>query len=104
MKMQIIVTIENEDESEVTEPMTVVVSIPEVEAFTGPEVFDEIFDHYERGVLEARNVVVEEATQKYLSEVSKKSQLEFEVQGGESLKGRRIYHRGRDRSIRGHDL
>ncbi len=32
MKMRIIVSIENEDESEVTEPTTVVVPIPEVEA------------------------------------------------------------------------
>jgi hypothetical protein len=75
MKMRIIVTIENEDESEVTEPTTVVVPIPEVEAFTGPGVFDEVFDHYERGVLEARNGVVEEATQKYLSEVAKKNSV-----------------------------
>jgi hypothetical protein len=73
MKMRIIVTIENEDESEVTEPTSVVVPIPEVEAFTGPRVFDEVFDQYERGVLEARNGVVEEATEKYLSEVAKKS-------------------------------
>jgi hypothetical protein len=72
MKMRIIVAIENEDESELTEPTTVVVPIPEVEAFTGPEVFDEVFDQYERGVLEARNGVVEEATEKYLSEVAKK--------------------------------
>lgn len=72
MKMRIIVSIENEDESEVTEPTTVVVPIPEVEAFTGPEVFDQVFERYEREVLEARNGVVEEATQKYLSEVAKK--------------------------------
>ena len=55
MKMQIIVNIKNEDDSELTEPTTIEVDIPEVEAFTGPEVFDEVFDHYERGVIEARN-------------------------------------------------
>jgi hypothetical protein len=75
MKMRIIVTIENEDESEVTEPTTVVVPIPEVEAFTGPKVFDQVFEQYERGVLEARNGVVEEAIQKYLSEVAKKKPI-----------------------------
>ena len=73
MKMQIIVNMKNEDESEVMEPTTVVVPIPEMEAFTGPKVFDEVFEQYERKVLEARNGVVEEATEKYLSEVAKKS-------------------------------
>lgn len=75
MKMQIIVNIKNEDGSELTEPTTIEVDIPEVEAFTGPKVFDEVFDKYERGVLEARNGVVEEATEKYLSEVAKKNSV-----------------------------
>ena len=82
MKMRITVTIENEDESVFTEPTTTEVSIPGEEAFTGPQVFDQIFDQYERGVLEARNGVVEEATEKYLSEVAKKAQVELNVQGG----------------------
>jgi hypothetical protein len=72
MKMQITVNIKKEDGSELTEPTTIEVDIPEIEAFTGPQAFDEVFDQYERGVLEARNGVVEEATEKYLSEVAKK--------------------------------
>ena len=72
MKMRILVTIENEDESEATEATSVVVPIPEVDAFTGPQVFDQVFDQYERRVLEARNRVIEQATQRYLSEVAKK--------------------------------
>lgn len=72
MKMQIIVNIKNEDGSALTESTTVEVNIPEVEAFTGPKEFDRIFDQYEREVLKARNGVVEEATEKYLSEVAKK--------------------------------
>ena len=48
------------------------VDIPEIEAFTGPKVFNEVFDQYERRVLEARNGVVEEATEKYLSELAQK--------------------------------
>lgn len=75
MKMRITVTIENEDESAFTEPVTIELGIPEVEAFTGPQVFDEVFECYERGVLEARNGVVEEATQRYLSEVAKKKPI-----------------------------
>jgi hypothetical protein len=76
MKMRITVNIEKKDGSELTETTTIEVDIPEIEAFTGPRVFDEVFDHYERGVLEARNGVVEEATEKYLSEVAKKSPVE----------------------------
>src|SRR5947207_13264762 len=72
MKMRITVNIENEDNTEVTEPTTVEVDIPEMEAFTGPGVFDQVFERYERGVLEARNGVVGEATEKYLSTVGKK--------------------------------
>ena len=62
----------NEDGSALTEPTTMEVNIPEVEDFTGPEVFDQVFDQYEQEVLEARNGVVEEATEKYLSAVGKK--------------------------------
>lgn len=72
MKMRITITIENEDESVFTEPTSTEVTIPGVEAFTGPKVFDHVFHQYEQGVLEARNGVVEEATEKYLSEVAKK--------------------------------
>src|SRR6266550_9133691 len=91
MKMRITVNIEKEDGSELTEPTTIEVDIPEIEAFTDPKVFDEVFDQYERGVLEARNGVVEEATEKYLSEVAKKSQSEFEMQGGELLERPKEY-------------
>ncbi|HEY4037077.1 MAG TPA: hypothetical protein VGL94_24235 [Ktedonobacteraceae bacterium] len=79
MKMQITVNIKNEDNSELTEPTTIEVDVPEVEAFTGPEVFDEVFDHYERGVLEARNGVVEKATEKYLSAVAKKKRSQSSI-------------------------
>lgn len=72
MKMRISVTIENEDGSAFADPTTVEVGVPEVEAFTSPQVFDQVFDQYERGVLEARNEVVEAATEKYLSAVGKK--------------------------------
>lgn len=73
MKMRITVNIEKEDGSELTGPTAMEVDIPEIESFTGPKVFDEVFNQYERRVLEARNEVVEEATEKYLSEVAKKS-------------------------------
>ena len=72
MKMRISVSIENEDESAFTESTTREFSIPGVEAFTGPEVFDQVFEQYEREALEARNDVMKEATEKYVSEVGKK--------------------------------
>ena len=86
MKMRISVSIENEDESAFTESTTREFSIPGVEAFTGPEVFDQVFEQYEREALEARNDVMKEATEKYVSEVGKKkTQSELDVQGGELL-------------------
>jgi len=75
MKMRITVNIEDEDNTEVTEPTTIEVDIPGIEAFTGQRVFDQVFERYERGVLEARNGVVEEATEKYLSEVAQKNPI-----------------------------
>lgn len=72
MEMRITVTITNKDESALTEPTNVTVSIPEIEDYSSPGVFDEIFEQYEQGVVTARNGVVEEATEKYLSAVSKK--------------------------------
>lgn len=72
MEMQITVTITNKDESALTEPTNVTVSIPDVEDYSSPGVFDEVFEQYEQDVVTARNGVVEEATEKYLSAVSKK--------------------------------
>ena len=72
MKMQITVNIKNEDNSEVAEPTTIEVNVPEFEAFTGSDKFGEVFDQYERKVLKARNEAIEAATEKYLSELAKK--------------------------------
>ena len=72
MKMRIVVNIKNEDDSEVAEPTTIEVEVPDFEAFTGPDTFGEVFDQYERKVLKARNEAIEAATEKYLSELAKK--------------------------------
>jgi len=81
--MRISVAIENEDGSAFADPTTIEVSVPEVEAFTSPKVFDQVFDQYERKVLEARNDVVEEATEKYLSAVGEKKRSRSERAGEE---------------------
>jgi hypothetical protein len=72
VKMRISVTIENEDGSAFVDPTTVEVGVPEVEAFTSPQVFDQVFYRYEQAVLEARNDIFEEATENYLSAMGKK--------------------------------
>ena len=72
MKMRIRVTLHDEDEEPVTEATTMEVQVPDFEAFTGPDTFGKVFDQYERKVLEARNDVVEAATEKYLGAMAKK--------------------------------
>lgn len=72
MKMRIRVTLHDEEESEVTEATTMEVQVPDFEAFTGPDTFGEVFDKYERKVLEVRNEVVKTATEKYLDGMAQK--------------------------------
>ena len=78
MKMHITVTITNEDESALTESTTAVVSIPEIEDYSSPKVFDQVFYQYEQAVLEARMGVFEEASEKYLSAVGEKKRSRSE--------------------------
>jgi len=72
MKIQMIVHIKNEDGTLGADSTAIEVDVPNYEAFTGPENFGEVFDQYERKVLEARNDVVKVATEKYLSEMAQK--------------------------------
>ncbi len=62
MKIQMIVHIKNDDGTIGAESTAIEVDVPNYEAFTGPEQFGEVFDQYERKVLEARNAVIESAT------------------------------------------
>lgn len=75
MRMRIKVDIENDDNVEKVESTAIELDIPDFEAFTRPDKFGEIFDQYERKVLEARNDVMKAATEKYLSELAKKNTL-----------------------------
>ena len=72
MKMRITVNIENDENTEAVESTVTELNIPNFEAFTGPDTFGEVFDQYERKVLEARNEVVKAATEKYLDGMAKK--------------------------------
>jgi hypothetical protein len=73
MKIQMIVHIKNDDGTFGAESTAIEVEVPNYEAFTGPENFGEIFDQYERKVLEARNEVVEAASEMYLGGMVKKN-------------------------------
>ena len=73
MKIQMIVHIKNDDGTCEADSTAIEVDVPNYEAFTGPENFGEVFDQYERKVLEARNEVVKAATEKYLGEMVKKN-------------------------------
>ena len=66
--------IKNDDGTIGADSTAVEVDVPNYEAFTGPENFGEVFNQYERKVLEARNAVVKEATENYLSKMAKNSQ------------------------------
>jgi hypothetical protein len=72
MKMHIMVMITDEDSSALREPTTAVISLPKIEDYSSPEVFDQIFHQYEQTVLTARKEVFEEATENYLSAVGEK--------------------------------
>jgi hypothetical protein len=84
MKMRITVNIENDDNTEAVEMTAVELDIPDFEVFTGPDKFGEVFDQYERKVLEARNDVMKEATEKYLSELAKKNTIRDKDRGMEN--------------------
>ena len=72
MKIQMIVHMKNDDGTLGAESTTIEVDVPNYEAFTGPEQFGEVFDQYERKVLEARKDVVKSVTEKYLDGMAQK--------------------------------
>jgi hypothetical protein len=59
MKIQMIVHMKNDDGILGAESTIIEVDVPNYEAFTGPEQFGEVFDQYERKVLETRKEVTE---------------------------------------------
>lgn len=78
MKMKMTVEIENTEGTKEIRPIVVDTEIPEFDDFTGPDNFREVFDKYEKAVLKIRNEAAEQATQEYLSAMSKKnSKLRF---------------------------
>jgi len=83
MKIQMIVHIKNDDGTIGADSTAIEVDVPNYEAFTGPENFGEVFNQYERKVLEARNEVVKDATEKYLDEMAQKKRSQRQGNGKE---------------------
>lgn len=51
-------------------PVTVETAVPDVTEFTEPTEFYQVFDRFERPVIEARNQAAEEIAKRYLEEAS----------------------------------
>ena len=51
-------------------PVTVETDVPDVTEFTEPTEFYQVFDRFERPVIEARNQAAEEIAKRYLEEAS----------------------------------
>ena len=51
-------------------PVTVETAVPDVTEFTEPTEFYQVFDGFERPVIEARNQAAEEIAKRYLEEAS----------------------------------
>jgi hypothetical protein len=75
MNMEITVKIMNDDGTETIKPITIDTDIPEFEEFKGPDNFRKVFDKCEKSVLKIRNKAAELAIEEYLTELSKKKQL-----------------------------
>jgi hypothetical protein len=75
MKMEINIKIIDNDGIEIIRPVVIDTEIPEFDEFKDSTNFREIFDKYEKAVLKARNTAAELASEEFLSELSKKKQL-----------------------------
>jgi hypothetical protein len=93
VKMQIIINLKKEDDSEIAKPTVIEVDIPDFEAFTGPDKFGEVFDKYKREVLKARNAALKRATENYLSELAKKNTIRDDMRGSNHRKAKSLCDR-----------
>lgn len=85
-KLQISITIINEDNEEEIIPITVEKNIPSITDFMNGENFRENFDVLEKAILKARKEVAEDAVKEYLQKASKKKYLNDMKNGTEQEK------------------
>jgi hypothetical protein len=74
-KLQISITIKNENNEEEIIPLTVEKDIPSIRDFMDGKNFRENFDVLEKAILQARKEVAEDAVKEYLQKASKKKYL-----------------------------
>lgn len=70
MKIRLYAEIIDDNGNKVTKPIEVEAAIPDIKEFGNQDEFCQIFDRYERPVLEARNQLGREITNEYLNQAA----------------------------------
>ncbi len=70
MKVRLIAEIVDNNGDVVKTPVTVETDVPDISEFTDPSEFYQVFDRFERPVIEARNQLGAEIAKEYLEEAS----------------------------------
>ena len=81
MKVRFIAEIVDDKGDIVKAPVKIETDVPDISEFTDPMEFYQVFDRFERPVIEARNQLAAEIAKEYLEEAS------FLKGGGELAKG-----------------
>lgn len=75
MKIEVSVTIKDDEGKEIIERVVVEGKIPDFSEFKGPDNFREVFDKLERTSLIVRNESMKQAIENYSSQLSKKKYM-----------------------------
>ena len=70
MKVRLIAEIVDNNGDVVKTPVTVETDVPDISEFSDPREFYQVFDRFERPVIEARNELGAEIAKEYLDEAS----------------------------------
>jgi hypothetical protein len=80
MKMEINIKITNDDGQEMVTPVLINTEIPDFDEYIDSSNFREVFNKCEQSVLKIRNKSTELAIEEYLTELSKKKQIQKQIQ------------------------
>ena len=70
MKIRYVAEILDEEGKSIKAPITVETDVPEVSEFTAPAEFYQVFDRFEKPVIEGRNQIALEIARDYLDEAA----------------------------------
>ncbi len=70
MKVRFIAEIIDENGGAVKAPVTVETDVPDTSEFTDPSQFHQVFDRFEKPVIEARNQIASEIAKDYLEQAA----------------------------------